>query len=626
MYVCMLGIMLIIIGISQAAPTGTAFTYQGRLTEGGNPGNTPYDFRFRLYDALAGGSQVNSTLTKLNVPVNDGYFAVELDFSSVFLGDATWLEIDVAPQGSGTYTTLTPRQELTPTPYAINADTLDGLDADDFFDADSDHGRLGVAATLYEGTNSLSSKYVNETGDVMESSTAGPVLTVNNTGSGAGMSVTTDGAETMAIYGRSNNSGNYCNYGGYFMSDGNYGKALYGTTSGEYGTAVHGYASDSGAYTTYGGYFKAQSTLGRGVYAEASGTDGRGVYAKATNTASNTNFGGYFQCDGQSGTAVYGLATGDQGHAVEGLADDTGSLLNVGGYFQARGQYGWGVYGNATGSNGTGVYGKVSGSSGIAGRFQVDNSSSSLTVALAAESNGPGHTLEAVCTKAGSVPRVVNFERTEIVAYGNDMLQIKIADSSDDGCQFIECERGGDVKFRVNGDGNVTADGIFTPGGADFAEMIKVSDAATAAEPGDLMVIDPQNNRSVAKSAKPRSTLVAGVFSTKPGFLGSKQSWDKPVSTQTESDSPYSTDENGAYSISEYSQHYNEIPLALVGIVPCKVSAENGPVLPGDLLVTSSTPGHAMRDNNPKPGTIVGKALGSLSAGTGVIEILVTLQ
>ena len=65
-----------------------------------------------------------------------------------------------------------------------------------------------------------------------------------------------------------------------------------------------------------------------------------------------------------------------------------------------------------------------------------------------------------------------------------------------------------------------------------------------------------------------------------------------------------------------------------VGIsnVPCKVSAENGPIRPGDLLVTSSTPGHAMRDDRPEPGTILGKALGSIDFGTGLIEVLVMLQ
>jgi len=71
-----------------------------------------------------------------------------------------------------------------------------------------------------------------------------------------------------------------------------------------------------------------------------------------------------------------------------------------------------------------------------------------------------------------------------------------------------------------------------------------------------------------------------------------------------------------------------EIPLAVVGIVPCKVSAENGAIRPGDLLVTSSLPGHAMKgtDRSRMMGAVVGKALGSLDRDTGVIQVLVTLQ
>jgi hypothetical protein len=72
----------------------------------------------------------------------------------------------------------------------------------------------------------------------------------------------------------------------------------------------------------------------------------------------------------------------------------------------------------------------------------------------------------------------------------------------------------------------------------------------------------------------------------------------------------------------------NEVPLAVVGIVPCNVTAENGPIMPGDLLVTSSTPGHAMKgtDRGRMLGAVVGKALQPLEKGTGVIQVLLTLQ
>jgi hypothetical protein len=76
------------------------------------------------------------------------------------------------------------------------------------------------------------------------------------------------------------------------------------------------------------------------------------------------------------------------------------------------------------------------------------------------------------------------------------------------------------------------------------------------------------------------------------------------------------------------------VPLAIVGRVPCKVDAGYGAIEAGDLLTTSPTPGHAMKaeplllsgETLHRPGTILGKALESLEAGTGVIEVLVTLQ
>jgi len=63
-----------------------------------------------------------------------------------------------------------------------------------------------------------------------------------------------------------------------------------------------------------------------------------------------------------------------------------------------------------------------------------------------------------------------------------------------------------------------------------------------------------------------------------------------------------------------------------MGIVPCKVSAENGSIARGDLLVTSSTKGYAMRTDNPKSGTLLGKAMESLDKDKGAILVLVTLQ
>lgn len=107
---------------SVATPSalGTSFTYQGQLTTNGAPSEGNYDFQFILYDAPVGGSQVPTTaiLARENVPVRGGQFTVPLDFGPVFGTGPRFLDIAVRPQGTGGYTPLTPRQEITSVPYA----------------------------------------------------------------------------------------------------------------------------------------------------------------------------------------------------------------------------------------------------------------------------------------------------------------------------------------------------------------------------------------------------------------------------------------------------------------------------------------------------------------------------
>ena len=70
-----------------------------------------------------------------------------------------------------------------------------------------------------------------------------------------------------------------------------------------------------------------------------------------------------------------------------------------------------------------------------------------------------------------------------------------------------------------------------------------------------------------------------------------------------------------------------EVPLAITGIVPCKVCDEGGPIRAGDLLVAASIPGHAKKaPASPKAGTLVGKALGKLTGKQGKIEVLITMR
>ena len=116
-------------------------------------------------------------------------------------------------------------------------------------------------------------------------------------------------------------------------------------------------------------------------------------------------------------------------------------------------------------------------------------------------------------------------------------------------------------------------------------------------------MIDASGARRLSLSKRPYSTLVAGIYSTQPGVVASQHRVDETLPA-------------------------TEVPLAVIGIVPCKVTTENGPITAGDLLVTSSVPGHAMKgtDRTRMLGAVVGKALESLSEGIGLIQVLVTLQ
>lgn len=154
--------------------------------------------------------------------------------------------------------------------------------------------------------------------------------------------------------------------------------------------------------------------------------------------------------------------------------------------------------------------------------------------------------------------------------------------------------------FRIDRTGKGFFNGGTQSSGADFAEQLAVNGESGTLAPGDVLVISADADRAVEKSAAPFSTSVIGVYSTRPGMLAGAPDTDGPLAG---------------------------VPVAITGIVPCKVSAENGPIRRGDLLVTAATPGHAMRAGlAPPAGTVLGKAMQPLAVGTGVVEILVSAR
>ena len=134
---------------------------------------------------------------------------------------------------------------------------------------------------------------------------------------------------------------------------------------------------------------------------------------------------------------------------------------------------------------------------------------------------------------------------------------------------------------------------------SDYAEHFDLADLA--AEPGTVMVIDQDDKLRPSNQAydKKVAGVVSGGGNFRPGIILGKQ-----------------------------GSHDNQMPIALMGKVYCKVDAGYAPIEVGDLLTTSATPGHAMKADDPLKafGAVIGKALRPLRAGQGMIPILIALQ
>ena len=160
---------------------------------------------------------------------------------------------------------------------------------------------------------------------------------------------------------------------------------------------------------------------------------------------------------------------------------------------------------------------------------------------------------------------------------------------------------GGIHTWDVEAEGTIWSQSGYQSAPRDVAENFV---AGEPLECGDVVALDADIDQ-VLLSRSANDSSVIGIVSTKPGFL--------------------------LHSRPEASEEHKHVPIALCGRVPCKVCDENGPISRGDLLVSSSMPGHAMKANSIKVGgkqyyaleNVVGKALGKLQSGIGVIDVFV---
>ena len=187
---------------------GTSFTYQGSLSDGGSPANGNYDLQFTIYDAATNGSFASVAITNLATGVNNGLFALNLDFGSgVFNGPARWLEIGVRTNGSsGSFAILSPRQALLPAPYAITAAAISGpLPASQLTGALSSP-QLGGVYTGAVVFSNVANRFTGDAGGVTNLQAAGLTGAVQIANGGTGQTTAGAARTNLGVAGITDNN------------------------------------------------------------------------------------------------------------------------------------------------------------------------------------------------------------------------------------------------------------------------------------------------------------------------------------------------------------------------------------------------------------------------------------
>jgi hypothetical protein len=638
-------VLLVTSSVAMAVPS--LMTYQGALTDAaGKPADGTYSMTFEMYSARTGGAPVWSE-PMASVKVTNGVFTVLLGATSALpagLTGCNWIQVTVDG------TPMLPRQRLSSVPYALEAGDaarLNGQTSSYYQNARNlTTGTLRVARLPQVPTGKLASNAVtsakikNRTilgGDLALGAVAGGAggvladgtVTANDLADGAVTAAkiqvpfdVTSSVDHLAVVRGENSSTTGVGLEGVASAANGVTFGVLGetSTSNDLGTGVYGYASGTTGATrgVYGqtvstsddatgvyGYASGGSGVTRGVYGETRSTTAgaAGLYGVASATSGITcGVYGETQSTSSNASGLYGYAVGTEGttHGVFGETRSTTSGA-AGLYGLASGASGdtRGVYGQttSTSSGAAGLYGFASGTSGVTnGVYAQTNSTTYSAAGVEGYAAGASGVTSGVSGRTASTTGGAAGVKGEASGTSGTIYGVDASVMSADGCALHAwCSDANAYGLYIEqGKAYFAGYATFAGGHGDLAENYK----ADGVEAGDVVVIGEDGR--LVKCTQERDTRVAGIVSTQPSMkLNGRLAEGKGVA-----------------------------PLALVGRVTCKVDATRAPIKPGDLLVTSATPGHAMKCTSRRPaaGTVLGKALEGLERGTGVIHVLVTLR
>jgi hypothetical protein len=624
--------------LSTAFAQGTVFTYQGRLNNGTNPVTGFYDLRFHLYDSPSGGNILAGPVTNSAVPVTNGLFTVQVDFGAgVFTGSSNWLQIGVRTNATGAFSTLSPRNQVTPTPYAIFAETanaaglsgtvpggdlnlsgvsgsgLVNLNASQLTTGTISDARLAPDVALLDapnqqfiGTNRFATGVGNGALRVQGSSGIDTSLFTglgfqyyDSSGEGALMSSYNDGFGYLTFY--TKQGGGYPivqqmqidKWGGVHIDQQGYNEGVinnsttngvgltFGPTSGEGIASQRTAGLNQFGLDFYTAFTHRMSILQNG-----------NVGIGTTNPASLLEVNGNIRADGGS----VSIKPSGTSYSTDGLVWGDGGLPGIN-----SGSSSPFLAGYLGGALGAWAPNTVCLSWDASGDVWVSNYLSAAYVYVRNNSTGASEYLY----QTGSS---IMASGSYLGVYGASGVQPYIGDdgagsdvqigSLTHGITGVACYNETDNAYM-----HLYCSSITIEGGADLAEPFNITSKESEVPQGAVVVIDDQNPGRLKVSDASYDTHVAGVVSGANGI-------------------------NPGIQMQQQGLLDGGKNVALTGRVYVQADTSNGAIKPGDLLTTSTIPGHAMKvtDHARAVGAILGKAMTGLSEGKGMVLVLVTLQ
>jgi hypothetical protein len=574
-----------------AIPLGSQWTYQGRLVLNGDPVVGLADVQFQLFSSAGGGVPL-ATSTHLNQNITDGLFTVDAVQFGVthFNGQECYIEVAVrAPAGVGAYTTLTPRQRIAPTPYALQTRGL----------------YVDPALNVGIGTTSPLDKLHVDGGDIRLTGATARFQMFNFNGPPE--------TETVEIIGtNATNGGEIRLYSGvgllnvYAGADANQAGLIQArNTNGDTRVQINGSNNDDG-----GAISVLAADGSNSVFIEGDSTNAGGrVGVRNAAGSSTVNLIGAVDASGNGAIGV-GESSPLAPMHVEGTSLSlTGAALNSDDMIIEDADAVLGLYSGNGGSFGSTIaLGEMSGGA-LVDKWGITRTTSGagseLRFTYGADANygnntsvlriGPDGLRGTDAELASGGYLVLGSPTGSNVAIDNNEM---MARNNGAAATLTLNNEGGDVSIAPQG---TTIVRVLQITGADVAERFPTNDKA---EPGMVMEIDPDNAGKLRIARGAYNRRVAGVVSG-AGNL--------PV---------------GAV-LGNLTAGDNGPPVALSGRVWVMCDAGQRSVEIGDLMTTADLPGHAMAvcDNDRANGAMIGKAMTKLAQGEkGLVLVLVNLQ